>query len=734
MKYLNVVLNSTSAFLIITLALFMLSLSSATHNFWQRRQAAVKGQLTTWSTALFCFLAAGQLFSIRQIANSMTDYSVAQQWPLSLLVLILISVPYYFAGLALLSLLNTSWNIKGLFQQNYIFDMLGLMTAVFVPHFFIAALGPEKIMALALLPLIALALFRSPWTARFVLAAALVLSLFILTTTDAAEPMDAMLVKYKKRVLPSQLEYSLWDPVARLDVVNYSEGESDTKFLFYDGGSIGTNIYNFDGDYEDLKKNYPKNPKKYFLRRATVAAHLLKENSDSRAFLFGVGAGQELKAALMYGAKEVYANELVQSVLRLDTGLYSRHNGGIFNDPRVHLKPGDGRQQLAKTAGEFDIIQIFSNYLSSNLASGLAPHMITYLFTEQSIAEYMGRLAPEGILQVNQFGHNRVLNLIKTEWIKTRPFEELKKHIYVIQNKKNGDPLTTVLFKKSEFNAEDERRLNWLFKTTALEQEEDYIFLESPITALTVDSFFHPLNAAAHTQDPLYSSEYATDEKPFFTYNYQSVINNYGLNQLTYLGFIFALMLTTSVYIFRRRPLLRQRPNLYVFYFISGLSFICIQYGLTAQISRFLNSPDLTFPLVLAAFAFSSIMVIPLMKKIKLSVTVVAAIWCIGVLCTLAMPLVLQEMTSVMTDSGICLTAFSVMSLISLLPALTFPVLSKLIRNEDEFNLVWLCNGVGLLVAGLMVHALTLWIGLTALLLTGLTLYLVSFFLIRAEK
>ncbi|MBY0451991.1 MAG: hypothetical protein K2P92_03075, partial [Bdellovibrionaceae bacterium] len=106
MKYLNVVLNSTSAFLIITLALFMLSLSSATHNFWQRRQAAVKGQLTTWSTALFCFLAAGQLFSIRQIANSMTDYSVAQQWPLSLLVLILISVPYYFAGLALLSLLN----------------------------------------------------------------------------------------------------------------------------------------------------------------------------------------------------------------------------------------------------------------------------------------------------------------------------------------------------------------------------------------------------------------------------------------------------------------------------------------------------------------------------------------------------------------------------------------------------------------------------------------------------
>lgn len=743
MKYLNVILNSTSAFLIITLALFMLSLSSATASFWQRRLSFTPLQLTAWPTALFCGLAATQLFSLRQIANSLTDYTVAQQWPLSFFVLILISLPYYFSGLALLSLLNTGWSTQGHFQKNYIFDMLGVLAAVFAPHFLIESLGPEKIMALALMPLTGFALLWPSWKIRTAMASALAFNFFILFCTDVAEPMDAMLLKYKQHILPSQLEYSHWDPAARIDVVDYSNSATDranspaeakdvTKYLFYDGGTIGTNIYYFDGNYEELKKNYPQDPKKYFLRRASVAVHLLKENSGARVYLFGVGAGQELKAALMYGAQEVYANELVRSVLRISTELYSQQNGGIFNDPRVHLLPGDGRLQLERTAGRFDIIQIFSNYLSANMTSGLAPHMITYLFTEESMGDYMQRLSDDGLLQINQIGPHRILNLIKANWIKNRPFEELKKHIYVIQNT-NADAMTTILYKKSEFTAEDDKRLQWLFKTTS-RADENYVFVETPFNPLTQNSFFHAQNNTAQQQNSFSSIKYATDEKPFFTYNEQSVINNYGLNQLTYLGYISTLVLSAALYLMRRRQLLKQRLNLYLFYFASGLSFICIQYALAAKVSRFLNSPDLTYPLVLAAFAFSNILAVPLSQKNNLSLRTVSAMWGFGVISIFLMPLLLQHFALSSPDTVVVFVAFMMMTAISFLPALTFPVLSRWVRNENEFNLLWLANGAGLLMAGLAVHALTLAIGLTAVLLTGLTLYLVSFFLVRHEK
>lgn len=757
MKYLNVVLNSTSGFLIITLALFMFSFSSATFSFWNKILKGGINPRLIFATTLMVATSAIQLSTLRYMANALTDYDIVQEWPLSLFILLFTSLPYYFSGLSLLNLLNRNWQIKDAFQKNYYFDMLGLLTAVFIPHFAVGWLGPEKIMALALMPL-ALLIGAATWLkrsednataetpllksiTRLCLLAVLSFNFYILFFTKAAEPMNAMVVKYKNRTPDYQFEYSHWDPIARLDVINFSASQTHsatntstmtggTRYLFYDGGVIGTNIYPFDGNYESLKEKYPLAPKNYFLRRSTVAAHLLKESSGARVYLFGVGAGQELKAALMYNPKEVYANELVRSVLDINTGLYRDFNGGIFNDPRVHILPGDGRIQLNRTTDQFDIIQIFSNYLSANLASGLAPHMITYLLTEQSLAEYINRLAPEGILQINQLGYARVLELIQKEWIKTQPLSELKKHIYVIENKNRNDFLTTVLFKKSEFTPEDEKKLIWLYQTTQ-QAGEDYEFIEAPNKPLTANSFFYEQNALIRKSDPLSTTSYASDEKPFFTYNNQSLINSYGLNRTVYIAFVLILILASLIYQFLNRSRLIQKKALYFFYLISGVSFILIQYALAAKLTKFLNSPDLAYPLVLAAFAAANMAVVPLTQKIKKKHQGLFLISLLSISCAALLTPMLGYAVVNWSDFSIGLLAFTLVCMVSLLPAYTFPVMTHLIEEPTEFNIAWLSNGIGLLIGSLAVHGLTLAIGLSSLLLLGLIIFGISLILVQ---
>lgn len=65
MKYLTVILNSTSNFLILTLALFMYSLSSATLSFWNKKYNTEI--ILTRAIIIFLILASVNLRSVCSI-------------------------------------------------------------------------------------------------------------------------------------------------------------------------------------------------------------------------------------------------------------------------------------------------------------------------------------------------------------------------------------------------------------------------------------------------------------------------------------------------------------------------------------------------------------------------------------------------------------------------------------------------------------------------------------------
>jgi hypothetical protein len=749
MKYLSVLLNSTSGYLIITLALLMFSLSAGVLSFIERAIPKAVIFLTRffeWFFLLSCILS---LVGLRHLTYIRGVQQISKDFWFSSAVLVLTIAPYFFAGWVIVVAVR-SWHKRSEFNIAYLIDLLGLLSSALLPHFFIRDLGPEKLMAVSLLlPAIVFSvkISSSQKFSRILSLCLLGLNaciiFYILNFTKVAEPLNPVLKKYKPEINDSQLELSLWDPIARIDVVDFGksaagEPESKIKYLFFDGGTIGTNIYSFDGDYETLKREYWKNPTRYFLRRATPAAHLLKENTSANVFIAGAGAGQEVKAALMYGAGSVIANELNESVNELNAGKYSAYNGGIFLDKRVRVIGGDGRMALSRLHEKFDIIQIFSAYLSANMALGLSPFAVSYLFTEESVAEYIDHLNPDGILQLNQYDYKKLLAIFSAVWKKRGDKDDLRNHLYVIESGDSADILPTLLFKKSPFKKEDEMKLQWLFHDS-LSTDESYRFTESPFKPTEPESFFS--ETADHSK-----FHRVKDSWPFFVYSGQSYFNDYGLNKLSFwLAMSILMVLALAAF---RISIRSANPKLtssqVILFFGSGAVFIMFQYAVSAAIIRYLDSIDLAYPLTIAGFAVVGSGYCLFAKKVrgflsgKKTVRIIAAgilalfiIWALTGLFNFEAenfmnPDELSRMLQFLSVIGFIAST-------ALLASFSFPVAMQVSVSNETFVAPWLLNGMGLLAGSLLAQPLALFMGIKGLWLLSAVIATLLFFLISKD-
>ena len=735
MKYLNVVLDSTSGFLIITFALLFVSIGGGSIDFINSKLNFKPNKLIYYSQILFLFFASISLFLIRNITYIPDVISLSKEFSLSSIVLLTVAVPYFFIGVSLAGLLFPDLDRK--FELGgYAIDMFGIFAAGLLPLYFVPILGPERLMCCTLIIHSIVFghyfIFKNKLLDSFLViyVITLLFNFYIAAFTASVEPMNTLVKKYKPNQSNSLLEYSTWDLNARIDIIDFNRNStavSSIKYLFYDGGTIGTNIYNFDGDFEKLKLNFSDDPEKYFLRRGTVAAHYLKEKTGQKVFLFGVGAGQELKAALMYSPSNVVANELIPAVLKISRQQYAEYNGGIFNDPRVQISAGDGRLSLNRQKSKFDIIQIFSNYLSANMISGLSPFMPTYLFTEESIQEYIECLTPEGILQINQYNYFKIMYLIKSVWNKTNRSTDLKQHIFVIHNTINKDHLPTILFKNSAFTKEDYKKINELFKYKTASYEK-YEFLENPFEEVT-----NSVLKEKKRNTTLNHTKAVSDDRPFFLYSGYSYFNSYRLNKTAYIFFNLVLLAICAFLIIKNKiSAEKQNVGRIILIFLSGFLYIFSQHALHSKLLKYLDIPALGYHLLILSFAISSILSVLLIKKIsaysrttKLKILVLLGISSLTFL--YFFDDIMKRISIEYFSLSFSFLTLIMMVFISIITAQLFPLLTATLNKAYEFRMAWLLNGIGVISGALSVNGFSYNLGLnTTLGFSALTAFVIS--------
>jgi len=197
-------------------------------------------------------------------------------------------------------------------------------------------------------------------------------------------------------LLQRHSEEQYWSPYYRID---------------YDPTSRGISV-NLIGHQQMVPRGDPS--------PAYALPHLLNRDAGGAAFknvlVIGAGSGNDVSRALQWGAEHVDAVEIDPVIQRLGV----RDNPDQpYQDPRVTVHLGDGRNFLRSTAQQYDLI-IYALVDSLVLHSSYSNiRLESYLFTRQAFEDVKKRLKPDGLFVM--------YNYFRQGWIVARLEESLTK-------------------------------------------------------------------------------------------------------------------------------------------------------------------------------------------------------------------------------------------------------------------------------------------------------------------
>jgi spermidine synthase len=526
-KIFDVLLWPNVSFMIISCAMFGLGLGGLFEIL--RPRADASGKSTLPRTTLYFSLS---IWSLPLLLNSIpfsfdrVGSELVVQLGCFLLLYLAVLAPFFFGGLCICRLFSIA---SADIQRLYFWDLSGaaIGTAVLIP--LLPPLGPERLLILAAVFALLASVLFSESKSWLVAVAGVAAAFVILPGQIGSRYLTLALHDNKRDVLTSaelgRVEFSRWDPVSQIAVVDQPAahpGGSDPgkKHVAYDGGTQSSNFYPFDGNFTALRRDLPKRLMYQFWQRGVLASHYLKRDTGHSALIIGSAGGQETKAALMYGASDIDAVEMVGTVVQLATGRYADYIGRIFEQPAVHVHVGEGRSFLRASSRQYDVIQVFSNYTSSSAASGSGVLNPVYLQTTEAYVEYFTHLSRDGILQINHHTYPRMIATAAAAW-RSLGRDDFRSHVVVFEKQYPvADHLPTMLIKMSPWTAAELADLEGFF-SFAVEGETPYSLVENPLNAaksfLPSEFYSGVLSPALQAAAP-FNIDAVTDDRPDFNF------------------------------------------------------------------------------------------------------------------------------------------------------------------------------------------------------------------------
>ncbi len=512
-KLFDTLWSSNLSYMVISLAMFALGLAGIFNTLRPMHADDFGGKLLCVLSVLFALAMLGTFAVLNAFPFNITALNTNPSGNIRnvFIAIIYITVPFFLSGLILTTLFSSY--AKDI-QRLYFYDLVGASIGCVIIIPLVPFVGPEGLMIVSAgLALVAASLFyRAKWTLVLALAGVL-LAAFPFTQSNYLS-LDFQANKRNIKNLQNRTELTYWDPIARIDIIDYPKSAkqpADFKWIAYDGGTQTSYFYQFDGDFAKVRANVENNKSNlHFWGDMVLASHLLKADTDQDVLVIGSAGGQEITAALTYGAKSVDAVELVGKVVELGKNEYADYIGNIFNHPKVNVQKGEGRSFLRATDKKYDIIQIMSNHTSSSIASGSTAANPTYLQTKEAYKEYLGHLKPDGLLHINHHVYNRMLGTAALAWNELG-LGTFYPHVAVFMVPSSHDNLPTVLIKMTPWTQAELNKVGALLYPARL--------FVNPLKESTIPLDQRLLRGELTAQDLAdapYQIRPTTDDHPYF--------------------------------------------------------------------------------------------------------------------------------------------------------------------------------------------------------------------------
>lgn len=410
-----------------------------------------------------------------------------------------------------------------------------------------------------------------------------------------------------------RLVYTGFTPFARVDVM-YKEGASlgtwgmsqkcpappspEQLFITIDAAAI-TTITRFDGDTEGIA----------FVNCAPSSlAYQVREEPLGNVLLIGPGGGIDVLTAYFNGARRIVGaeiNPLIISLVASDK-LYRDYAGGLYTDhPQVQVELAEGRNFVARSKEQYDLIQFSQVDTWAAAASGAYSLSENFLYTTEAFLDYYDHLTDDGMLTVGRWYFEPPQQAFRLVTIGTAALEQRgianpADHFLVVRA---GDT-STFIMKKSPFTSAEIAHLRRVV------DELGFTTLYAPDESDPENWFVRFFNApdrARFFRDYPLDVTPTTDDRPFFFEYYGwSNLGDFRSGKATLVILLFqALLLAGGLILwplwrFQRRGLATRGARRFIVYFAAlGIGFIFIEIGMMQRFILFLGHPIYSTSVVL---------------------------------------------------------------------------------------------------------------------------------------
>jgi len=754
MRVFDVLWYPNMAYMIITLAMFAFAFSGV---FVSLRPFPENANLKLRLALLALSLGILSILILPALNNMPVDFSKfftedSNEFGSFFVLYLILALPFFLAGI-IFSTIFSAWpeNIRRL----YFWDLSGAAVGSVILIPILPYTGPGGILLVLLgLSVLAAGLFLGgkKWLRLAgITCLALIIAAFSLPegALDFKEHVSKRSLNFYRD--NNKIEFEKWDSTSKIDVAWVRDY---LKVIFYDGGTQSSEIYRFDGDITQLRRDLPGNSKKHFTLPRRLTSHALKEGSNQDVLIIGAAGGQEIKAALAYGAGHIDAVELVKTVVELGKNEYSSFNGNLFNHPNVNAYAAEGRSFLRATDREYDIIQIFSNHTTSSIAAGTGAMETTYLQTAESYEEYFTHLKDDGILQVNHHIYPKMIITAAVAW-KKLGYTDFRQHVVLCE----GGTLPTLLVKMSSWTTDEIKIIEDLHRGRDNCIENPF----NPAKSSLSDQFYEGQLDPDYSASLAYRADPSTDDKPYFNHLRKTLGKIEGGKE-TYISpmikeildkrtvdsllprdvihlFIIAAVSILAVVLFLILPTLFSRAGKVhwqgkawsmLYFSCLGAGFIIFELVFIQLFMKLVGYPLYTYSAVVFGLLFAAGTGSFLSSKLNVSPQARWMLPFIGLFATSAIfLLVYHDLFSIFLAWPVL--ARAIMAIILIFPmglfmGMLFPLGILMLKDEPTGSIAWAwaMNGLFTVIGGLMSVVLSIYLGFTATLLIALAIYLLG--------
>jgi spermidine synthase len=671
---------------------------------------------------------------------------------------ILVSIPFFFAGLSL-SFLFTRFPSS--INRLYAFDLAGAALGCLAIIFTMSYLGGggSVIFASAFAALAAIISFEKLFKAQTTIC--IVLFIVVIMMSLQSEKIIPLRITDNKAPGLRSLkpELTKWNTFSRIDLyVDSSEMASQKKspVFIIDQGTAATGLdFDMRPDTRTVLQQFQGDS-----LYGSCLAYLDKK--DPSILIIGSGCGTQVLDALHHGANKITAVEINPIINEVVTT--NEYWADLFHRPNVHLVTDEGRNYVRTTNEKYDAIISVHTISNAAIASGALSLSENYVLTKEAFGDYFEHLSDSGIIYFTrpEFQLPRLFSTGR-EVLEERGIKDVYSHFFAYTT-----PVPARFGGRKSFSAGYLLSKKALSKQQVLQLEafanlsktDPAVILYEPydLSHTIYDSILHTEDVKTLYKNYPFEIAPATDNEPFFNHhtrwlslNWQSFTDIFSQKRMGRLALedkpvaevsliiLFVQVLVISA-IFILLPLWKfsstgwrvKKMLPYLVYFSGlGCGFIMIEIVMIQLFSLLLGEPVYTFAIVLAALLmFTGAGAWISGRFSDPGKTLRNAIIGLAILLLFAsffLPVLLRQAIALPAGGRVLFSIFLILPL-SILLGMPFPSGIRLLSKQAPFMIPWAwgVNGFFTVIGSVIALMLSMMIGFQAVTWIAILVYLLS--------